>query len=502
MRLARRSGQPDPRLAAEAAVRARAQRVLGDPVAFVEAVVTDERTGRPVVLAPHHREALAALRLHARVAWLGWPGCGKSTLLLGHVLHTLAREPNLRALYVGPSQDRAARFVDAVRRLIEASPEVAVLAPHLRRGALWTSAGFSVERSLGVRHESLKAIGVGSRIVGQRVDLLVLDDIVDISTSGTRDARGTLERHVRLELLPRLAEDGRVVIVGAPFHPDDLLGVLSRDRAWHLLRHPAVLPDGSPRWPEAWPRERLEEARRSLGTASFEQLFELRPPDESSGRFRRQDVYAAVEAGRGLTMAERFVPGAFPTYVGIDPAFAQDDHSDLSAIVVLAVVTGAEGKRVNRLVSCRQGRWTADELAARVLDAANRYRARTFVEGNAAQRLLVDLVRAKAQLAGTEPPPISTSFTTQASKADRLVGLEAMTASFERREWMFPSDRETGDPLHETKTLVDALLDYSPQAHAPDSVMAAWIAWRSAMQAGSVGWCNAADVFGFDPRQR
>ena len=300
------------------------------------------------------------------------------------------------------------------------------------------------------------------------------------------DARAKLERHVRLELLPRLSRDGRAIVIGTPFHPDDLLGVLSRDKQWYSLRHPVFLDDGrTPRWDDPqFSAASIEILRQSMAPGHFDQLYLLRAPEQGAGRFDRAALLRAVEAGRGLTIPVVEWNRTIPCVLGVDPAFATDDRSDMSALVAIGL-RPVEGRIVFDLACCQQGRWSADELCSRILSFARRTNATVVCESNAAQRLLEDLLYEKSRAMGIDPPCIERHFTSQATKADRWSGLEAMTGSFMRGEWCIPSDLHTGEPFDESRAFVDALLEYKPSAtgaHLPDAVAAGWFAWKSARE--------------------
>lgn len=480
-----------PRLQAEASLFIEAAEARADVDEFVELVGRDERDGSRVRQADCHRRWQRAMDDHQRLVLMAPPSFGKSSQLLLRILWLIGRNPDLRVLYATGATDRSAKFVTAARSMIDQSTELRRVFPNLAKGAHWTAEGFSVSRGLGVRHDSLRALSPASKVLGDRADLILGEDLEDSQTASSAAAREKLESWWRQECLTRLSSsDGSVVVSGVPFSEHGLLESLARDGAYHVVRDPAVSLDGKLLWPERWDAAALAEAEKRLGRSAYEQMFLLRGEEEGSRRFRRSDLLACCEAGRGLNMPDRWYPlgSALLLVAGIDPAFldGDPDHGDESAIVVWAAMPNPEGGRpLRRLVHAAHGRFAHEELARRICDVAHRYRCRTFLETNGGAAFLRTLCKT------IDPRVVIASHTTgRFNKFDKSLGIEGMVAMAERRELFLPSDKETGKPLAQTADLTKAMLDYVPGEHVPDLLMAAWIASFAIdkLSGGGLGW--------------
>ena len=49
-----------------------------------------------------------------------------------------------------------------------------------------------------------------------------------------------------------LVPGGQIIVVGTPFHANDLYGDLKSKKGWFVIEYPAIFPDGRILWPQRW----------------------------------------------------------------------------------------------------------------------------------------------------------------------------------------------------------------------------------------------------------
>ncbi len=91
-------------------------------VVFAETVISDEKTGRPIRFAPHHRAIIDMIDLafeEGRYLFCLAPiRHGKTSVLESLVLFILGQYPNTRCKIVCANQDRAKERVNKVRKIL------------------------------------------------------------------------------------------------------------------------------------------------------------------------------------------------------------------------------------------------------------------------------------------------------------------------------------------------------------------------------------------------
>lgn len=132
------------------------------------------------------------------------------------------------------------------------------------------------------------AIGVDGTVTGRGFDFFIIDDALhDGLSQSERDAAWAWYTEVAT---PRLEPGGRVIVVGARFAEDDLIGRIqdSEDAAgWEFIRLPALSegedvdplrrPRDAPLWPARMGREEIEQRRVTMGSRAFSAQFQQTP---------------------------------------------------------------------------------------------------------------------------------------------------------------------------------------------------------------------------------
>lgn len=448
-----------------------------DVNAFVTAVMRDEKTGLPLDQAPVHLAWHDLAEAHDRL--LIWSAIehGKTTQMsIARVLFELGRDPTLRVGVVSNTAGQAEKILRAVTRYIETSAELHAVFPGLRpSGELWTSRAITVRRPTVSKDPSVQTLGIHGNVLGSRLDLLIVDDLLDVENTRTAKGRDECFAWVQAALLSRLTAKARVLVVGTAFHPEDALHRLARLPGWVARRYPVLDDAGQPRWPEVWPVSRIQRRRDELGPLEFaRQLLCVARSDEDA-RFKREWIDRCLARGEGKQLAYglQALPPGFKAYTGVDLAIQQKDGADLTCLFTIAL--HPDGTR--EVLNVESGRWGGPDIVARIIDTHRRYQSLMVVENNAAQDFIVQFARREWAV------PIR-PFTTGRNKAHPEFGVESLAAEMAGGKWIIPA--RGGQPAHpELQQWVQEMLFYQPSTHTGDRLMASWFA-REGVRLGSM----------------
>lgn len=438
-----------------------------DPAAFTEFVLRDEATGQPVLLAPMHEEWHRLASENSRLVIQAHVESGKSSALtVARTLWELGRNPSLRAAVVSNTHGQAAKLVRSIAAYIEQSPELREVFPGLVPATPWTDSSLTVQRPTLTKDPSVQAFGVHGAVIGSRLDLLILDDVVDFENARTQEQRDLLVQWVLATLMGRLTAKARVLVVGTAFHPEDLLHRLSAS-GWPSHRFPIVDDQGQPRWPQRWSLDRIAEKRLELGPAEAARQLDVQTRSDAESRFKLDWIQMALQRGQGKTCLPYLLNKPLGSRIvhGVDLAVSKKSTADLSVIVSLLV----HANKDRQVLAIQSGRWSGPEIVERIADTHRRFAGTIVVETVAAQAFISHFLRELGSL------PV-VDFRTGRDKMSLDWQTETMAAELARGQWIVPSDAGSKANHPEVAAFLRDLLFYDPRKHTPDRVAAACFA--------------------------
>jgi hypothetical protein len=485
-----------------AALRVRelkAQLARDDPNVFTKYVLKDERTGKRIVQAPMHEEWQQLLgTVNRLVMWSHVEGGKTTQIAVGRTLWELGRDRSLRVVIVSNTKELATKMTRQVGQYIEKSPELHEVFPDLLPtndpSLPWRALQLTVRRpGLGAKDPSVQACGVHGNIIGARIDLLILDDILDYENTHTPGPRDDVWRWVRSTLFSRLTEKARVWCVGNAWHPDDPMHRMEKEEGFTGVRFPVIKKDGSLTWPANWTPKRIDQARRDLGPFEFARQMLCQARDDTSHRFKREWVDQCIKAGadelplenasdvlgplaEGSETEEEFQRAVETVRIlqnddrrfitGVDLAVQRGDSNDLTCLFTLYV----EPDGTRRVAECLSGRWTGPEIINKIRDVHRRFGSIFVIENNAAQDYILQFTRGETAI------PV-VPFTTGRNKAHPEYGVEGLAVEMSNLKWRIPSRGGLSREMHEW---CQELLYYDPKEHTGDRLMASWFAREGA----------------------
>jgi hypothetical protein len=434
--------------------------------AFIEFVMKDERTGAPIVLADMHSEWHRLIDQHPRLVLLAFVEAGKSNAItVARTLFELGRDPSKRIAIISNVAGQAQKLLGSVSQYIEHSPELHEVFPHLKPGSRWASNAITVKRPTISKDPSVQALGVHGPIMGSRLDLVIVDDILDYENTRTQEQRAQALAWFDSTVLGRVVANGRVIVLGNAWHPEDLLHKLAaREKSWVAKRYGIVDEQGNPRWGAVWPLDRIAAKRLELGPLESARALDCLARADETSIFREDWIATAIERSRGMDSIRYLAtigPGCF-TVCGVDLGISKKRTADLSAITTVFV--NERGHR--ELLNVESGRWDVFEIMQRIRHHNARYQpSHVVVESVQAQQFVVDLVK------GSSSIPV-VGFKTGGGQMSLQYQANALAGELSKLQWTI---RATSP---EVQALIRDLLYWSPIAHTGDRLasllMARW----------------------------
>ena len=445
--------------------------------AFNAMVLKDEMTGSPIRLAPMHRKWHRLVDKHPRLNIISHVEAAKSqTLSVGRVLFELGKNPNTRCVIVSNTMMQAQKLLKSIASYIERSEELHEIFPDLKPNPTgpWTLTQLAVERKGHPKDPSVQSTGVHGAITGARIDLLVLDDILDYENARTPAGREDLWDWVHSALFGRLTANARVISVGNAYHRDDFLHRIEKNSLWTTVRFPVMEQDGELSWPERWPIERITHKREELGPVEFSRQMMCQARDDTESRFQKQWVALCLTRGngKGLVHAVAQPPPGSAIYTGVDLAVQQHSSADLTAFTTILVYPNGD----REILNIESGRMAGPQILEKIKELYHRYQGIFFVENNAAQDFILQFLKASTAI------PVR-PFTTGRNKVHPEFGIEGVAAEMAAGKWIIPN--RDGKMHSEVEALVNEMLYYDPKAHSGDRLMSCWMA-REAARKGTI----------------
>lgn len=338
-----------------------------DVNAFASLCFTDQLAA-PLRQAPVHRELQAFLAAQDRALVELPRDHGKSMQVCIRLVWELAHRPGLRIKLVCASEAIAVERGRFMRDAIAGNRRVRLVFPQLGPGRPWEAGQFSVRRAGRAIGPSVSAIGIRARSTGTRADLLVCDDVVDVTALHSRADRDLVKQMFRENLINLLESDGRLWYLFTPWHSDDLSAALIPSPAYAHFRR-AIGPDLEPVWPEHWPRHRLAKRRAEIGETAFARGYRLQCVADDAIAIRPE----WMQTWTGQHEYEQVA-------VAVDPAIGASEHGDRSAIVAL----GRSGTGAVHCLEATARHISANELIGLIDEADQRWRPDVILFENVA----------------------------------------------------------------------------------------------------------------------
>ncbi|MBI4369728.1 MAG: phage terminase large subunit [Elusimicrobia bacterium] len=388
----------------------------------------------------------------------------KSTAVtVSYTLWRLAHNHNLRILILNEVLPNAQNFLREIKEHITSNPRF-----RERFGALdaaatkWTETSIVVPRPRIMKEPSIAVCGVLGTVVSMHPDLIILDDPIALNNSQTSSQRSKVSHWFRNVVLPMLEPSGQIITIGTRYHYADLYSEILTDPGfanWHkIIQKAEWLDEAGERhflFPERFSPEKLDELKRTMGSAAFNCQMLNDPSGQEGSDFKA----AWLEQGRYEQLPDR------PTvFSGVDLAIGRSESNSRFAIVTIAHDRDGTVFVVN---AYRDRIPFAEQLkAVKRIHKLHHPRLIT-VEANGYQSVFIETLRTDPETRLLPLRPVNT----QGDKHARLRGLAPL---FESGAIRLPR-REVGAWVEQIE---EELLQF-PRAQSDDMLDALWIALQA-----------------------
>jgi len=141
------------------------------------------------------------------------------------------------------------------------------------------------------------AIGVGGALAGRGADLFIIDDphSEQEAKQGRPDVFLPAWEWFQSGPIQRLMPGGAIIVVMTRWSKLDLTGQIINHMVqnedadqWEVIEFPAILPSGTPLWPEFWPIEELESKRIGMDPRYWQAQYMQNPTAEEGALIKRE----------------------------------------------------------------------------------------------------------------------------------------------------------------------------------------------------------------------
>ena len=142
--------------------------------------------------------------------------------------------------------------------------------------------------------------GFGSSVRGAHPYWIIVDDGLKDNVIYSQLQRQKSIDYFHSVIMNMLVPGGQIIVVGTPFHANDLYGDLKTKKGWFVIEYPAIFPDGRILWPQRWSFRDLLDKQNTQGNTIFSSEPFCRPivPDSS--------IFPLSILKRGLVRMENY----------------------------------------------------------------------------------------------------------------------------------------------------------------------------------------------------
>lgn len=266
----------------------------------------------------HHEEWDYYIRNNKRLLLECARAHGKTDFIsIGLPLWFAYREVPIEILIVSYSEEQASDIMRKIEMEINTNPMLSHLKPS--QSTTWQTTLFTF--SSGVR---IKAVGFGTSVRGQHPDIIIVDD--PLKDTGALDPEQQYDYFMGA-LSGTAKRDTKILVIGTPLDPGDLLSRLEDNPVYTFKSYPAY-KDGEPLFPYLFNKQDLDFIKQEKGSLVFAREYLLQRIDPETQVFK--DKY--------LTLNNNI---EYPPFVCVrtlvDPAISEKEAACDSAIVTVGL---------------------------------------------------------------------------------------------------------------------------------------------------------------------
>ena len=285
-----------------------------------------------------HKELYQILQSdRKRIGWGAPRGHAKSTVIdLVYLAWAIVNQKARFILLVSDTYTQASLFLESLKAEFEANEELRGFYGNLVSDK-WS------EGEVVVGDIMVKAIGANMKVRGlkykeSRPDLVVCDDLENDEMVESQERREKFERWFNAALVPSMAKDGRIVVIGTIMHYDSLLSkILHPDQYQDFYKKTyQAITDDKALWPEHLNLLELDKIKQEFISKGQGYLFYREyMNDPVSGEHRK----FKLEKFRYITpdLEMELQSKQLINFITVDRAYSMEKVADFTGLIVVSV---------------------------------------------------------------------------------------------------------------------------------------------------------------------
>lgn len=238
-------------------------------------------------LVHHHKKlCIEAARDHGKSfyfsnAYIAWQLYKYKNNVRDQFSNRPAKSNSNRGFLFSFSLQQAVDLIEILKGTIESNEILKErLYPRSLNEGAWASTNIMCRN--GAR---LTGKGFGSSVRGAHPYYIVVDDGLKDNVIYSSMQRQKSIDYFHSVIMNMLVPKGQIIMVGTPFHAQDLYGDLKTKKGWFVIEYPAIFPNGKILWPQRWSYKDLMEKRATQGNIIFSRENLCRPIVSDSSIF-------------------------------------------------------------------------------------------------------------------------------------------------------------------------------------------------------------------------
>lgn len=351
--------------------------------------------------APFQKEMFSLLEsdIHQTLVFVAFRGSGKSTIVtMAYVLWAiLGRQEKKYSVITGQTQWQARQHLQNIKQELERNDVLrGDLGPFREERDDWGSlslvlSNYGAKITAASTEQSIR----GMRHGAYRPDLIVCDDVEDLSSVKTLESREKTYRWFTGDVVPSGDRETRVIVVGNLLHEDSLIMRLRKNieqgnLAGLFREYPLLDTENHSLWPGKFSDEgSIQTEKKKVGSYNAwmrEYMLQILPEDDQIVLSEWIHSYETLPNQEDL-------PFCF-TVAAVDPAISKEQSADSTAIITAKVYGYAEKRRIYILPYPINKRLNFSEQLETIKRLVEEYQRKItlLIENNGYQRALVEML--------------------------------------------------------------------------------------------------------------
>ena len=361
-------------------------------------------------------------------------------------------DEDLFIVIISESQAQSINFLSRIKYHLNNSDKYAELFGNMgfETAKRWTNTDIVLAN--GTR---IVAVGTGQRVRGfiegdTRPNLIIVDDFESELNAFTPEARAKNKKWMTEAVIPSLADEGRVIMIGTVISEDCFLYWVKESSAWSVLWYSIInSEDNRLLWPERFPMSRIDQIKEeyaSVGNLNgFYQEYMNIAQDPDNAPFKPEWIkrhhydYELINGQsclvRDIGEEKKVIP--IEVYSGVDPASSLSMRADFFVVATIGIDN--EGNKYS--IDIYRDKISPELQPRKIIDIYKKYRPRRMkIETIGYQEALRTAVRQLMQEEGLYISGLEKGVKPRNRKSERLLSLVPM---FARGQFFFkPEDLE------------------------------------------------------------